>query len=71
MKCWDYKEIVFMEIKVNREIRQYTESLFLGLSLRQLIFSTLAIIVAVVVYFLLGGCFCIISTGKKIGDKRA
>lgn len=27
-----------MEIKVNREIRQYTESLFLGLSLRQLIF---------------------------------
>ncbi|MBQ8314652.1 MAG: hypothetical protein IJX95_02775 [Lachnospiraceae bacterium] len=23
------------------------------------------------VYFLLGGCFCIISTGKKIWDKRA
>ena len=44
-----------MEIKVNREIRQYTESLFLGLSLRQLIFSALAIIVAVAVYFLLGG----------------
>lgn len=43
-----------MEIKVNREIRQYTESLFLGLSLRQLIFSVLAIIVAVAVYFLLG-----------------
>lgn len=44
-----------MEIKVNREIRQYTESLFLGLSLRQLIFSGLAIIVAVAVYFLLSG----------------
>lgn len=44
-----------MEIKVNREIRQYTESLFLGLSLRQLIFSALAILVAVAVYFLLGG----------------
>jgi len=23
------------------------------------------------VYFLLGGCFCIISTGKKVWDKRA
>lgn len=44
-----------MEIKVNREIRQYTKSLFLGLSLRQLIFSALAILVAVVVFFLLGG----------------
>ena len=44
-----------MEIKVNREIRQYTESLFLGLSLRQLIFSALAILVAVAVFFLFGG----------------
>ena len=42
-----------MEIKVNREIRDYNEALFLGLSLRQLIFSALAIVVAVGVYFLL------------------
>lgn len=42
-----------MEIKVNREIRDYNEAIFLGLSLRQLIFSAMAICVAVAVYFLL------------------
>ena len=42
-----------MEIKVNREIRNYNEAIFLGLSVRQLIFSALAIGVAVGVYFLL------------------
>ena len=42
-----------MEIKVNREIRDHSESLILGLSLRQLIFSALAILVAIGVYFLL------------------
>lgn len=42
-----------MEVKINREIREYTESMFFGLSLRQFIFSALACIVAVCVYFLL------------------
>ena len=42
-----------MEVKINREIRNYTESMFFGLSLRQLIFSALAIGVAIGVYFLL------------------
>ena len=42
-----------MEIKVNREIRNYNEAIFLGLSMRQLIFSALAICVAIGVYFLL------------------
>lgn len=46
-----------MEIKVNREIRSYNEALFLGLSLRQLVFSLLAILVAVGVYFLLRNTF--------------
>lgn len=46
-----------MEIKVNREIRSYNEALFLGLSLRQLVFSALAILVAVGVYFLLRNTF--------------
>ena len=32
-----------MEVKINREIRNYTESMFFGLSLRQLIFSALAV----------------------------
>lgn len=42
-----------MEIKINREIRNYTESMFFGLSLRQFIFSLLAVVVAVGLYFLL------------------
>lgn len=42
-----------MEIKVNKEIGDYTESVFFGLSLRQFIFSALACGVAVVLYFLL------------------
>nr|WP_290463258.1 PrgI family protein [Acutalibacter muris] len=42
-----------MEVKINREIRNYTESMFFGLSMRQFIFSTLAIGVAVGLYFLL------------------
>ena len=36
-----------MEVKVNREIREYYESVFFGLNLRQLIFSLLAIGAAV------------------------
>lgn len=40
-----------MEIKINREIRDYHESMFMGLSLRQTIFSILAILVAVGLYF--------------------
>ena len=42
-----------MEVKINREIRGYTESVFFGLSLRQLVFSVLAVGVAVGLYFLL------------------
>ena len=42
-----------MEVKINREIRNYTESIFFGLSMRQFIFSALAILVAVGLYFLL------------------
>ena len=36
-----------MEVKINREIRDYTETMFFGLSLRQFIFSVLACGVAV------------------------
>jgi len=42
-----------MEVKLNREIRDYTESVFFGLSLRQLFFSVMAIAVAVTLYFTL------------------
>jgi riboflavin transporter FmnP len=41
----------FMEVKINREIRDYTESMFFGLSLRQFLFSLLAVAVAVSIYF--------------------
>ncbi len=42
-----------MEIKVNKEIRDYTESIFFGLSMRQFFFSACACGVAVLLYFLL------------------
>lgn len=43
----------FMEVKINREIRNYTESIFFGLSLRQFVFTVLAVGVAIGLYFLL------------------
>lgn len=46
-----------MEVKINKEIRNYTESMFFGLSIRQFIFSVLACGVAVGLYFLLRSRF--------------
>ncbi len=40
-----------MEVKINREIRNYTESVFFGLSLRQFICSLCACGMAVLLYF--------------------
>ena len=40
-----------MEIKINKEIRSYTESIFFGLSVRQFIYSVLACGIAVLIYF--------------------
>jgi hypothetical protein len=40
-----------LEVKINREIRDYQEAIFFGLNLRQLVYSLLAIAVAVGVYF--------------------
>ena len=42
-----------MEVKINHEIREYTESMFFGLSLRQFVFSALACGMAVLLYSLL------------------
>ena len=42
-----------MEVKINREIRNYTESMFFGLSMRQFFFSLLAVCVAVLLYFVM------------------
>ncbi len=40
-----------LEVRINKEVRDYQESLFFGLSLRQLLFALLAVLVAVGVYF--------------------
>ena len=40
-----------MEVKITKDVREYTESMFFGLSLRQFVFSFIALIVAVVIYF--------------------
>ena len=55
MELCDYRKTVQRKrkVKINREIRNYTESMFFGLSLRQFIFSVLACGVAVGLYFLL------------------
>lgn len=42
-----------MEIKINKDIRNFSESIFFGLSMRQFIFSICACVVAVILYFLL------------------
>ena len=42
-----------MEVKINKEIRDYTESIYFGLNLRQFIFSIIGCVVAIILYFLL------------------
>ena len=42
---------VSMEIKINKEIRNYKETIFFGLSMRQFVCSVLAVGVAVGLYF--------------------
>ena len=40
-----------LEVRINKEVRDYQEILFFGLSLRQFLFALLAVAVAVGVYF--------------------
>ena len=42
-----------MEIKINKEIRDFNESIFFGLSMRQFIFSSLSVGIAIFLYFIL------------------
>ena len=53
--CFNLLEVFFIEVRINKEVRDYQESVFFGLSLRQLIFALLAVLVAVGVYFGLRG----------------
>lgn len=58
-----------MEVKMNKEIRDYQESMFFGLNFRQCFFSVLAILTAVGIYFVtrrvltedVRGWFCILG----------
>ena len=47
------KKVIPLEVRINKEVRDYQESLFFGLSLRQFLFSLLAVVVAVGLYFAL------------------
>lgn len=49
--CCELKKEITMEIKINKEIKDYHESMFFGLSARQFICSVLAVGVAVGTYF--------------------
>lgn len=40
-----------MEVRINKEIREYSENLFFGLTLRQFFFSALGCGAAVAIYF--------------------
>ena len=42
-----------MEIKMNKEIRDYAETMFFGLSLRQFLFSGLGCLMSIGIFFLL------------------
>ena len=42
-----------MEVKINRDIRNYQESMFFGLSIRQFIFSIFSCMSSLAVYFIL------------------
>ena len=42
-----------MEVRINKEVRNYQESLFFGLSLRQFLFALLAVLVALAMSFCL------------------
>ena len=42
-----------MDVKINKEIQNYAETVYFGLTIRQFVFSVLAVGVAVALYFLL------------------
>ena len=45
------KVVIPIEVRINKEVRDYQESIFFGLSLRQFLFALLAVLVAVGLYF--------------------
>ena len=41
-----------MEVKINKEIRDYSENIYFGLSLRQFFFSVCACLTTIILYFI-------------------
>ncbi len=54
-------EVISLEVRINKEVRDYQESLFFGLSLRQFLFALLAVLVAVGLYF---GLHNVVGSGE-------
>ena len=54
-------EVIPLEVRINKEVRDYQESLFFGLSLRQFLFALLAVLVAVGLYF---GLHNVVGSGE-------
>ena len=54
-------EVIALEVRINKEVRDYQESLFFGLSLRQFLFALLAVLVAVGLYF---GLHNVVGSGE-------
>ncbi|MDR2712052.1 MAG: PrgI family protein [Clostridiales bacterium] len=48
-----------MEVKVSRNIQEFSENIYFGLKFREFIFSLLAVLVAVGIYFMLKPYFSI------------
>lgn len=58
MKCLEHKnkyEVIFIEVKIPKEIRSHKESIFFGLSARQFVCAVLAVGLAAGTYLGLGG----------------
>ena len=58
MKCLEHKnkyEVIFIEVKIPKEIRSHKEAIFFGLSARQFVCAVLAVGLAAGTYLGLGG----------------
>ena len=60
--AFDLAEVkIYLEVRINKEVRDYQESLFFGLTLRQFICSLLAVAAALGTYF---GLWSVLGTGE-------
>lgn len=68
-----------MEVKMNKEIRDYQESMFFGLDFRQCVFSVLAVMAALGIYFSLRdvagdeitGWVCVLGAAPFAADRKS